>query len=66
MLDSNSQELAIGNVVVHTQGDTPFDLIKELYERCIKYQTILKQMPTIIDCSDGALMGKIFIVNIYS
>lgn len=59
MLDSNAHELAAGNILV-AGNDTPFDLIKELYERCDKYRTILKQMPTIIDCSDAPLMGKIF------
>ncbi|KAL5275382.1 GGA1 family protein [Megaselia abdita] len=60
MLASNTHEFAYGKVVVASQSETPFDLIKELYERCVKYQTILKQMPTIIDCSDGALMDSIF------
>lgn len=62
MLDSNSHELTSGKVVVSTGTETSLDLIEELYDRCVKYQKILKQMPTITD--DKALIGKIiFTIN---
>lgn len=55
MLDSNEMSL-------RSERDSSFDLIKELFERCEKYQTMLKQMPSIIDCSERELMGKNLIV----
>lgn len=61
MLDSNSHELTFGKVVANVT-ETPLDLIKELYERCVKYKQILKQMPTITDCSDKVLLGKILCI----
>lgn len=56
MLDSNSRELTSANVVAAKGIETELDVIKELYERCLRYRLILKQMSTITN--DKTLIGE--------